>query len=59
MHVVIRFVDANGQPIDHPTRQQLARLADTYARAVLAATFPGATFQSRESVSLTSGAQSR
>ncbi len=47
MHVVIRFVDAQGHPIDDPTREQLARLANAYAAVVLDATFPGATFQHR------------
>ena len=47
MHVVIRFVDAQGQPIDNPTPEQLARLANAYAAVVLAARFPGATFQHR------------
>ncbi len=58
MHVTIRFVDAHGQPIDDPTPQQLERLANAYAAVVLAATFPGATFQNRETAAPAATAQS-
>ena len=45
MHIIIRYVDAHGNSVDHPTPEQLERLANTYAKAVIKAKFPHATFK--------------
>ncbi len=50
MHIIVRYVDAHGTPIDRPTPEQLERLANAYAKAIIQAKFPNATFKDAPSI---------